>query len=410
MIRKNIVLPGVRRNCIHPFPILAPIQIEAAELVVTLLEGAGIEYVFGVPGGAVEPLYNALARSARRGGPRTVTARHETGAAFKADGYARETRKLGVCIATSGPGATNMITGVACAYANGVPLLAITGQPALPIFGKGALQESSCTGIDIVGMFAHCTRYNSLVSHIEQVETKVVGAILHSLRKPNGPSHLSFPVDVLRGLVPGLPAGHNLPALVRERPSPVDDRSVAALDEEMKAASSIVFLIGDGAVEAVDSIMDLARLTGALFITTPDAKGSDQPVSRSLSRGFRPRAGTSAPRTPSRRNPASWSPSVPASANSRAPASGANASSTAASLTWMNPRRELDPIPDGENCMCMAAYAPSAKGWSPSCRTLPGDSIRGTQSIAAASPQLRYLPAIAGAVPFRSPRPSNRSV
>ncbi|MEO6097744.1 MAG: thiamine pyrophosphate-binding protein, partial [Fibrobacteria bacterium] len=255
----------------------APVLIEAAELIVNCLERAGVEYVFGVPGGAVEPLYNALARSARRGGPRAITARHESGAAFMADGYARETGKLGVCVATSGPGATNMITGVACAYANGVPLLAITGQPALPIFGKGALQESSCTGIDIVGMFSHCTRYNSLVSHIEQVETKVVNAILHSLRKPNGPSHLSFPVDVLRGLMPRRPAGRDLSVLARIRPSPVDDRSVAALDEELKTASRIVFLIGDGAADAVDAIMALVDLTGALFITTPDAKGLINP-------------------------------------------------------------------------------------------------------------------------------------
>lgn len=133
-------------------------QMEAAELIVSCLETAGVEYVFGVPGGAVEPLYNALARSARRGGPRAVAARHESGAAFMADGYARETGRLGVCLATSGPGATNMITGVANAYANTVPLLAITGQPALPSFGRGALQESSCTGVDVMGMFGHCTR------------------------------------------------------------------------------------------------------------------------------------------------------------------------------------------------------------------------------------------------------------
>ena len=100
------------------------------EAILQCFEEAGVEYVFGVPGGAVEPIYNALARSGRRGGPRAVVARHESGAAFMADGYARETGKLGVCLATSGPGATNLITGVACAYENNVPLLALTGQPA----------------------------------------------------------------------------------------------------------------------------------------------------------------------------------------------------------------------------------------------------------------------------------------
>src|SRR3954468_8739440 len=154
--------------------VAAAVPMDAAELIVACLEKAGVEYVFGVPGGAVEPIYNALARSARRGGPRPVIARHEAGAAFMADGYARETGKLGVCVGTSGPGATNLITGVACAYSNHVPLLAITGQPALPYFGRGALQESACTGVNAVGMFGHCTRYNSLVSHVDQVETKVV--------------------------------------------------------------------------------------------------------------------------------------------------------------------------------------------------------------------------------------------
>ena len=113
--------------------------VEGAALIVSYFQAIGVEYVFGVPGGAIEPLYNALAVSSRNGGPKPVLARHEAGAAFMADGYARETGRLGVCVATSGPGATNLLTGVACAYDNSVPLLAITGQPSLPLFGKRAL-------------------------------------------------------------------------------------------------------------------------------------------------------------------------------------------------------------------------------------------------------------------------------
>ena len=93
-------------------------ESEMGDLLVAYLNQLGIEYVFGVPGGAIEPLYNALARSERQGGVRAVVARHETGAAFMADGYARNTGKLGVCCSTTGPGATNMITGVASAYEN----------------------------------------------------------------------------------------------------------------------------------------------------------------------------------------------------------------------------------------------------------------------------------------------------
>ena len=142
-------------------------EYTTSDLIVEYLHQLGVEYVFGVPGGAIEPLYNALARSARKGGPRAIVARHESGAAFMADGYARETGKIGVVCATTGPGATNLITGVANALADNVPLLVITAQTPLPKFGKGALQDSSCAAIDTVGMFRHCTRFNTLVSHPE---------------------------------------------------------------------------------------------------------------------------------------------------------------------------------------------------------------------------------------------------
>jgi acetolactate synthase I/II/III large subunit len=258
-------------------PLSERTQVEVAELLVSCLEKAGVEYVFGVPGGAVEPIYNALARSARQGGPRPVVARHEVGAAYMADGYARETGRLGVCISTSGPGATNLLTGIACARGSSVPILALTGQAALPLFGKNALQDSSCAGVDIVGIFAHCTRYSSLVSHVEQAETKIISAILQALRRPCAPSHLSFPVDILRSLVAPKSTGGELSALFRYRPSMIDARAVDALEAELIAASRIVFFIGDGAADAVDAIMTLVELCGALFVTTPDAKGLINP-------------------------------------------------------------------------------------------------------------------------------------
>ncbi len=252
------------------------VQVEVAELVVSCLQKAGVEYVFGVPGGAVEPIYNALARSSRQGGPRPVVARHEAGAAYMADGYARETGKLGVCVTTSGPGATNLLTGIACARGSSVPLLALTGQAALPLFGKNSLQDSSCAGVDIVGIFSHCTRYSSLVSHVEQAETKIVSAILQALRKPYSPTHLSFPVDVLRSLVQPR-GGEELERLFRHKPTLIDEESVEELERQLLDASNIVFFIGDAAGEAVDSIMALVDVCGALFVTTPDAKGLINP-------------------------------------------------------------------------------------------------------------------------------------
>ena len=149
-----------------------------ADLILAYLSSIKAEYIFGVPGGAIEPLYNALARSSRESedndkvSVKSVVARHEAGAAFMADGYARETGKLGVCCATTGPGTTNLITGVASAYADRVPMLVITAQTALPNFGKRGLQESSSDGIDTVAMFENFTNYNTLISHPSQLEGK----------------------------------------------------------------------------------------------------------------------------------------------------------------------------------------------------------------------------------------------
>jgi acetolactate synthase-1/2/3 large subunit len=251
--------------------------MESADLIVSTLEQIGVERVFGVPGGAIEPLYNALARSGRRGGPRAVVARHEAGAAFMADGYARETGKVGVCIATSGPGATNLITGVACAYDNRIPMLVITGQPPIHSFGRRALQESSCTGINTVAMFRHCTRYNSLVSHPDQLRIKLFNALMHATREPQGPSHLSIPVDLLRSRADSHASGHDIAALLAATPSLVDLRAVDQLHLHLVGAARPVFLIGDGCGEAAGDIVRLAQLTGALFITTPDAKGFVNP-------------------------------------------------------------------------------------------------------------------------------------
>lgn len=254
-----------------------PGRVEAADLIVSYLERIGVQSVFGVPGGAIEPVYNALARSGRRGGPRSVVARHEAGAAFMADGYARETGKLGVCIATAGPGATNLITGVACAYANGIPMLVITGQPPLHSFGKGALQESSCTGINAVGMFRHCTRYNSLVSHVDQLETKLINALMQATQGARGPAHLSIPVDILRSLVRDTSGESDPTSLLNVRPELVDLGAVRQLREELAQARNPVFLIGAGSGAAIESILGLAQATNALFVTTPDAKGYVNP-------------------------------------------------------------------------------------------------------------------------------------
>ncbi|MBU1426805.1 MAG: thiamine pyrophosphate-binding protein [Gammaproteobacteria bacterium] len=250
--------------------------VEVADLLVAYLEQMGVEYVFGIPGGAIEPLYNALARSTRRGGIRHILARHESGAAFMADGYARETGKIGVCCATSGPGATNLITGVSCAYGNNIPMLVITGQPAMPSFGKNPLQESTCTGIDTLAMLRHCTRYNSLVSHPKQIEAKLISALQRAVRGPKGPSHLTFPVDVFRSPSPHQTPSYDLRNLLAAS-SLVDDHAIATLREMLSAARHVVLLIGSGCGEAIGSILQFAAMKGSHFVTTPDGKGLVNP-------------------------------------------------------------------------------------------------------------------------------------
>lgn len=255
----------------------AEISMDMADLLVAYLEQMGVEFVFGVPGGAIEPLYNAIARNLRRGGNLNhIVARHEAGAAFMADGYARETGKIGVCISTSGPGATNMLTAVATAYGNNVPMLVITGQPALPSFGKHTLQESACTGIDVLGMFRHCTRYNSLVSHPQQLEWKLITALQHATRSPAGPVHLSVPVDVFRAPTTQVKPNYDMSALLRPA-ALVDSGAIESLRDMLAESRNVVILVGGGCGDSIHSILQFAQLKGATFVTTPDGKGLVSP-------------------------------------------------------------------------------------------------------------------------------------
>lgn len=119
----------------------------AAELIVKCLENHGVEYIFGIPGGASEPLNNALYKSKIK----VIVAKHEEGAAFMADGYARVSGSLGVCCTTAGPGSTNLTTGIASSYADSVPVLALTGQVATSQKGKGIFNELHPLSLGVLG-------------------------------------------------------------------------------------------------------------------------------------------------------------------------------------------------------------------------------------------------------------------
>ena len=249
---------------------------ELGDLLVQYLEQLGVEYVFGIPGGAIEPFYNALARGERRDGPRPITARHETGAAFMAEGYTRQTGKIGVCCATTGPGTTNLITGVASAYENQIPMLVISAQTSLSHFGHGAFQESSCTGINTVAMLHHCTRYSSLISHVEQFEQKLVSAIMTAFQSPHGPVHLSIPNDIMRSYSPVAIPSYDLSGLIKES-SNYDHSATDKLCSLIENSKKPAFIIGPDCGEAIGTILELAVLLQASIITTPDGKGLVSP-------------------------------------------------------------------------------------------------------------------------------------
>ena len=241
-----------------------------ADLIIEYLKALNVEYVFGVPGGAIEPLYNALSRNEASGGPKIIVARHEAGAAFMAEGYARETGKIGVCCATTGPGATNLLTGVASAYADNVPMLVITAQTPLPKFGKNALQESSCTAIDTVGIFRHCTRYNTLVSHAEQMNNKLISALMTANRVPAGPAHISIPSDILRQ-----PICEDViikTDRLKQEFTLTDNAAVEQLTEMLSRSWRVALFLGKGCGAAIDEIMEFAELTRAPIMTGPAGK------------------------------------------------------------------------------------------------------------------------------------------
>ena len=260
-----------------------------SDLIVSYLEQLGVEYVFSVPGSPIGPLYDALLRSEKRGGPRSVLSRHEAGGAFMADGYARETGKIGVCCSTTGPGATNLITGLASAYADHVPLLAITAQTTLQDFGFGAFQESSADVTDVVGMFQYCTRYNSLISHENQLERKLAAALTRAFQHPKGPVHLSVPVDILRTSWEGDISFPNLHRLLDQPESMIDlealERLSGELENMLRENQRVVVMVGHDCGGASEEIVRFAEIFNAHIVTTQRGKSWIDPY-HPLARGI----------------------------------------------------------------------------------------------------------------------------
>ncbi|BAO44701.1 thiamine pyrophosphate-binding protein [Thiolapillus brandeum] len=165
-----------------------------AELIVSYMERLGIRHIFGMPGAHILPVYDALYDSDIQ----SVLAKHEQGASFMAGGYARASGGIGACITTAGPGATNLVTGIANAYADRQPVLAITGETSTHIFGRGGLQESSGEGgsIDQIALFQGITRYNRIVERTDYLGNVLNRASRILLADNPGPVLLSLPFNV----------------------------------------------------------------------------------------------------------------------------------------------------------------------------------------------------------------------
>jgi acetolactate synthase-1/2/3 large subunit len=241
----------------------------AIDVFLRYLKAEGVSVVFGIPGGLLHPFFEVIETDPDI---ELVVTKHEEGAAFMADGYARMSRRLSVCAGTSGPGATNMITGVACAFADGVPMLVVTGQVASHMFGKGAAQETSREDMDIVAMFRPVTKYSAMVTSPESMAQHLRRALRQALSGRPGPVHLNVPVDLWER---PLEEAWFDPKTYRPDTRTFDRVAVQrAATYLMNAKRPVLFAGGGvGIAGAEEHLRALAELLPARIATTPRGKG-----------------------------------------------------------------------------------------------------------------------------------------
>ncbi|HET9213475.1 MAG TPA: biosynthetic-type acetolactate synthase large subunit [Gaiellaceae bacterium] len=238
-----------------------------SDAILRSLEAEGVEVAFGIPGGAILPLYDAFARGTT---VRHVLARHEQGAGHMAEGYARASGKVGVAIATSGPGVTNLVTPIADAWMDSTPLVCITGQVRSSLIGTDAFQETDATGITLP-----VVKHSWLVQEAEELP-HVLKAAFHVARSGRcGPVLVDVAKDVQETEIDyAYPPRVDLPGW--RPPASVHPRQVAEAASALLAASRPVLYVGGGAINggACDELLDLAEAGGIPVITTLMAKGA----------------------------------------------------------------------------------------------------------------------------------------
>src|SRR6202166_884267 len=232
-------------------------MLKGAEIVLRCMRAEGVDLVFGYPGGAIMPLYDALEGS----GVRHVLTRHEQGAAFAAEGYARATGKVGVAMATSGPGATNLVTGIADAKMDSVPLVCITGQVRTAMIGTDAFQET-----DVFGVTLSLTKWSRLVRTIDEIPEVIAEGFYWARNGRPGPGLIDIPPEILKAK-----KEFSGPAKFTPHARPADAQAEGAFSDTIVAllqrASKPVALVGAGA-KLSGAIPDLRRVLDDLNIPT----------------------------------------------------------------------------------------------------------------------------------------------
>ena len=246
-------------------------QLTGAQALVRSLEQQGVEVVFGLPGGTILPTYDPLLASSLR----HVLVRHEQGAGHAAEGYAWATGRPGVCMATSGPGATNLVTALSDAYMDSVPMVAITGQVGTSLIGSDAFQEADITGITLP-----ITKHNELVTDVERIPAAVAEAFHIATTGRPGPVLIDVPKDIQQATGPWRladgewPPPMDLPGY--RLPGPPDQAAIEAAAALIVRARRPVLYVGGGVVksDSHDHLRRLAELVQAPVTTTLMARGA----------------------------------------------------------------------------------------------------------------------------------------
>ncbi|MBB4211809.1 acetolactate synthase large subunit [Rhodothalassium salexigens DSM 2132] len=228
-----------------------------AKMLVRALQAQGVDTVFGYPGGAIMPVYDALPGS----GLRHILTRHEQGAAFAADAYARVAGKPGVCFATSGPGGTNLVTGLANAMLDSVPLIAVTGQVARPLMGTDAFQE-----VDMFGITLPVVKHSMIITDAESIPEQVAEAFRIAMSGRPGPVLIDLPKDIAAAQVTDRPAlaAHHQPC-----PRPAPD-ALAEAEALIRSAHKPLIYAGGGVgmAGATDALQRFIERTQIPMVAT----------------------------------------------------------------------------------------------------------------------------------------------